>query len=65
MCILEFYFKRTLHQTIRGELSVGFWADNKGDLKYKKQYNIYSFFIMFIPVFVITTLLIIIKENFC
>jgi hypothetical protein len=53
------------YQIDRGELSDGFWKKNKGDLKYKNYYTLYSIVIFILPFFIMITLYRILKENMC
>jgi hypothetical protein len=58
-------FKKVPYQTHRGKLSDGIWIENKGDLKHKNYYDLYTFSVMILPIFIITGLYILIKENVC
>ncbi|WP_298897261.1 hypothetical protein [uncultured Psychroserpens sp.] len=65
MILFEKIFKKVPYQTHRGKLSDGIWIENKGDIKYRNYYNKYTFSIMILPIFIITGLFILIKENVC
>ncbi len=65
MLLFEKIFKKVPYQTHRGKLSDGIWIENKGDLKHKNYYDMYTFSVMILPIFIITGLFILIKENVC
>ncbi len=49
----------------KSELLDGFWQKNKGDLKYKNYYTLYSIVIFIVPIFILTILYKILKESMC
>ncbi|WP_166958309.1 hypothetical protein [Mangrovimonas sp. CR14] len=53
------------YQTYRHELSDGIWVDNKGDLKHKNYYIIYSVFLNFLPVATVLLAYSLIRNHFC
>ncbi len=65
MLLFEKIFKKVPYQTHRGKLSDGIWIENKGDLKHKNYYDMYTFSVMILPIFIMTGLFILIKENVC
>ncbi|MFD2541634.1 hypothetical protein ACFSSB_04820 [Lacinutrix gracilariae] len=65
MLFFEKVFKKVPYQTHRGKLSDGIWIENKGDLKHKNYYEMYTFSIMVLPIFILAGLFILIKENLC
>ncbi|WP_053969898.1 hypothetical protein [Mangrovimonas sp. ST2L15] len=58
-------FDKEPYQTYRHELSDGIWVDNKGDLKHKNYYIIYSVFLNFLPVATVLLAYSLIRNHFC
>ena len=66
--VLEFYrkvFKKEPYQMHNGRLSDGFYAENLGNIKFKRYYSIYTVSVLGLPIMIFTILSIIIKETIC
>lgn len=64
-----YFFKKMTtiepYEIHRGKLSDGFWQRNKGNLKHKRYYTLYSAVITALPCIIILISYIILKENMC
>lgn len=49
----------------KGKLVDGIWKTNKGKLKHKNYYNVYSLVIRVLPLAIFLFLFLLLKENTC
>lgn len=54
MVLFQIIFNKEPFQMYRNELSDGIWIKNKGDLKNKSYYVLYSFTILIVPMILLT-----------